>query len=224
MSKKKQLQHRLENLFNDLQIKEETPIPESSFQYNLPSWNWSSDEEGLYTKVSSQVTDCLGINNENFNGKSIFHYAITPQSGERLRNLFLKGIYPAEIDVYFQTAEGVFVPTRFQILSSPAHNGNKAGFYGFVQVLSENFVEPFITETPSNGNESNFQINDLINQVNQEFKEIGNIDFHHSTVPTTDAGLQAMKKNQLVSQAGSENHPAVIAIPVNMQEDGSGIN
>jgi K+-sensing histidine kinase KdpD/DNA-binding response OmpR family regulator len=223
MSKKKQLQHRLENLFNDLQIKEETPIPESSFQYNLPSWNWSSDEEGLYTKVSSQVTDCLGINNENFNGKSIFHYAITPQSGERLRNLFLKGIYPAEIDVYFQTAEGVFVPTRFQILSSPAHNGNKAGFYGFVQVLSENFVEPFITETPSNGNESNFQINDLINQVNQEFKEIGNIDFHHSTVPTTDAGLQAMKKNQLVSQAGSENHPAVIAIPVNMQEDGYGV-
>ncbi len=181
------------------------------------------NSEGFYTKVSSQVTDCLGINYKNFTEKSIFQYGITPQSGERLRNLFNKDIFPAEIDVYFQTAEGVFVPTRFQILSSPADNGNKPGFHGFVQVLSENFVEPFITEKPSNGKETEFNLSDLINQVSQEFKETSNIDFHHTTVPTTDAGIQAMKENQLVAQSGSEDHPAVIAIPVNMQEDGYGV-
>ncbi len=32
-----------------------------------------------------------------------------------------------------------------------------------------------------------------------------------------------MKKNQLVTQSGSEDNPAVIAIPVNMQEDGYGV-
>ncbi len=140
MSKKKQLQHRLDNLFNDLQIKEETPIPENSFQSSLPTWNWSSDSEGFYTKVSSQATDCLGINYKNFTEKSIFQYAITPQSGERLRSLFAKNVFPAEIDLYFQTAEGVYVPTRFQILRSPAKMETKlvsmALFRYFQKILS----------------------------------------------------------------------------------------
>ncbi len=223
MSKKKHLQRRLDHLFNDLQIKEETPIPGNPLPAGNPSWNWQADPDGLYTLVSSQAADCLGINHHNFVGKSIFHYAITPQSGKRLRILFDQQIFPAEIDVYFQTAEGVFIPTHFQVLKSPNQNGNKGGYHGFVQVLSENFVEPFVSDKPSHGKATDVSFSDLFTQANLEIEETSQIDFHHTTIPTTPAGILCLEKNQLVAQAGSAEAPAVIAIPVNMQEEGYGV-
>ncbi len=221
MSKKKQLQHRLNSLFDDLQNKEETQVPEIEEQV-FPSWDFLLDQEGNYIQISPEVTNCLGINHGNFISKSVFSYAITPQSGERLKDLFYRNQFPSDINLYFQTAEGVFVPTFVELKRPSLSNGHHEFVHVYAQVLAENFVEPYI-DPSSSPTKNDSAVLDLFAQTNLIDDKDSSVDFHHSTVPTTEAGDLCLEKKELVAQNASNDSPAVIAIPVNLQNDGFGV-
>lgn len=131
---KKPLNNRLDNLFADFDSHAE---PVAAVQVNSQTgWSWECDLEYHYTNCGDEVSDCLGIPPIRFHGQSILTYAIAPQSSRLLKTVFEQGVFPVEIDIYFQSPEGAYVPACISIHHRPKQNGGKPGWYGSVTVLS----------------------------------------------------------------------------------------
>jgi signal transduction histidine kinase len=131
---KKQFHNRLDNLFADF---DEVVEPVASIQVNSQNgWLWECDSGLHYKNVGEEVFGCLGIPAVRFQGQPILTYAVAPQSSRLLKSVFEQDVYPVEIDIFFQSPEGAYVPARLSIYHRPKQNGGNPGWYGSASVLS----------------------------------------------------------------------------------------
>ncbi len=141
---KKQLRSRLDSLFSEFDSLVE-PIYGPQVEKPL-GWWWECDQDLRYTDCGAEVFDCLGIPAARFQGQIITQYAVAAQSVQPLSEIFARGAFPAELDVYFQSPEGAYVLARLSIHLRPKQNGHKPGWRGYAQVLSSGQAADLTTE------------------------------------------------------------------------------
>jgi len=131
---KKQLPNRLDSLFSEIGTLVE-PVVGAQIETPL-GWWWECNSDMQYTVCGEEVFDCLGIPASRFQGQLITQYAVAEQSIPELSAVFASGIFPTELDVYFQSPEGAYVLVRLSIHLRPKSNGGKPGWRGYAQVLT----------------------------------------------------------------------------------------
>ena len=218
---KKQLQNRLDTLFAGLE-NQEAPRPAEMVK-SLPNWYWECDSNGIYKTCSSEVKECLGINPESFIGQSIFSFAVAPQSFATLKSALIDSPIPSAIDVYLTSAEGGFIPIRIFIDSQL--DGTASGFQGHSEVLKDSFIpiQEVVHET-----QPVFQPEPVVQpaEVSRQQVELpvqGVAIEAGQTLATQEiwssAGRHSLNQNQPAFQQATDDSPATIAIPVELQQN-----
>lgn len=224
---KKQLQSRLNNLFADLEVvglEEPTARPVLA-----QTWSWESNDQGDYTKIGDEVRSILGLPPERFLGQSLFSFALAPQSTPRMRAAVQQGIFPTELPVHFVTSEGVLIHVQVSIFAKPSSNSHPSGYYGYAQVIQEEF--PFLNEleppkttkadaavipsTKPNGHKT-AERTAIIDSV----KKIG-VD---ALQPDRAASKKPSKKPEKIQpsiESSQGLQPAKISIPVSLRDQGN---
>ena len=218
---KKQLANRLNSLFTHLEeIETVAPTTRSD---NLQSWSWEVDEAGVYRSVSPEIFDALGIPSETFPGNSIFTYKIAPQSASELRNLLHSGQFPLELDIYHLNQDNEPVTIRMMVFQIPSENGSSDGWRGFSQVVmppgqmdnpsffgadlpptSQPISSEPITPAPA--------VKDVLTS-RLAYRQPESTAFWTKTAQQSSASLKS------IAQKGSEEQPAVLAVPIKISEE-----
>ena len=219
---------RIESLFTNLEQER------SHFSFKqLPTstgWTWECDPDGNYIFCSPEVEAVLGINAEDFLGKSLTHFRLTPRSTENLETIIKRGIFPlqAQIDFYAQNEE--IVPVTIHILRDIVDIGDDdpiKGWRGFIRIkqtdiknyptLENKEYEPFIRHKSRS-------LTDLLSS-NEEITQ-GYLAENRLPDNSGDGDPRVVLTNNVLTQAGRESllhgqpiyrnaqpdNPAVIAL------------
>ncbi len=119
---------RLDNLFAGFEDNEPfLPIDTKEASH---SWTWSVGLDGKYTECSPEVAESLGFKAESFIKRSLFTYAISPESSETLRAIVNDQLFPAETEIKFISKSGELITARVTIFQSFDEKGSIAGWHG----------------------------------------------------------------------------------------------
>jgi PAS domain-containing protein len=130
---KKQLNSRLDKLFSFLNNKETASTPISS--QTPPGWTWECGPQGYYVACSPEVSHVLGYSPEDFVGQQFQSFGLASQSIIKLLDVIRVGVYPSQVELYFQSRQGILIPIRMHIFVRSDPLGAPAGFRGFTQVI-----------------------------------------------------------------------------------------
>ena len=145
MSKQKQFNNRLNDLFADMG-EDESPISEDSPV--MPGWTWQCDAVGYYTACGQEVEEILGVEASSFIGKLITQYQLTSESSKSLMTAIGEGENNSlEITLQFKSKSGQLIPIRSKIYRQDTNGGDIAGWRGFSQMTQP---RPEIPATFSN--------------------------------------------------------------------------
>jgi hypothetical protein len=126
------LNQKLDDLFDDMQLEPTPPIP----AVRPISWSWECDHQGFYTKCSPEVWDILGIKPDNFLGKPMSSYMLTPQSSRKLEVLLGTLTEETQINVNYQNDSGFSLSIRMTICLSHHEDPNEQVLYGINKIIS----------------------------------------------------------------------------------------
>jgi signal transduction histidine kinase len=145
---KKQLNSRLDKLFSFLNNKETASTPISS--QTPPGWTWECGPQGYYVACSPEVSHVLGYSPEDFVGQQFQSFGLASQSIIKLLDVIRVGVYPSQVELYFQSRQGILIPIRMHIFVRSDPLGAPAGFRGFTQVIPASSIQPeFSRPAPS---------------------------------------------------------------------------
>ncbi|GAP14910.1 histidine kinase [Longilinea arvoryzae] len=231
---KKHLQSRLNNLFADLEI---AGVEASVNRPVLaPTWSWECNAQGEYIQVGPEMSAYLEIPTSQFIGQSIFTFAVAPQSTPKLKAAFSQEYFPTEVQVYLVSAEAAMVPVRISIFRRPPNNGNKPGFYGYAQIVTDDL--PFLNPTPSESPAANIQPPKPAPKPNghkpDKSQRHTSLDIEKIIPDSLPSGQMqksasdevnhpAREKPQSRMEPAHDLQPAVISIPVSLREQGSAV-
>lgn len=205
---KKQLHNRLDLLFSEIDSIVEPVFGE---QIETPTgWWWECDENKHYTACGEEIFDCLGIPASRFQGQLITHYAVAAQSIQELEVVFARGVFPAELDAYFQSPEGAYLLVRFSIHLRPTFNSNKPGWRGYAQVLSNNLEAISTVESRKTHDKPSPPIKGLSEGQSKPSAILASEIIAQSI--STDAAVADLSKK-----------PAMIQIPIDLRAQGKGV-
>ena len=131
---KKQPNRRLNTLFSNLTQADTSLNPENS----LPpgGWTWECNDLGKYISCSPEVEVILGIPSEEFLNQPLKSFALVSKSKSIVEKAVTQAVFPAAVDVYFQSIQGLLVAARINILLKVDEAGNNTGWRGFNQIIS----------------------------------------------------------------------------------------
>ncbi len=133
MSKQKQINNRLNDLFADMG-EDKSPISEE--RGVLPGWTWQCDAVGYYTACSSEVEHILGHFPASFLGQLMTEYQLSPESAKDLMAAIGEGENASiEITLHFKSKTGALIPTISKINRQDTKSGEISGWSGFSQLL-----------------------------------------------------------------------------------------
>ena len=234
MSKQKQFNNRLNDLFADMGEEQAEPTPSS---IDTSGWNWECDGQGLYLSCSSDVKDILGIEAADFLGQPIDTFLLSPESSRQLGDVLAQeNELPIEITLYFQNKLGSPVPIRTNIFRNEGH-----GWRGFSQVIQQDEIDETpedqeavveeLTQTPESPPPSkptptpkSIPIVPSPTVTGQPFGVAVDGDQSISiSSPYSGAGKQSLKQRQIISNPSAPGIEAALAVPVNMTDQSLGI-
>ncbi len=93
-------------------------------------WTWSVGLDGKYLQCSPEVGDSLGFKPESFINRSMFTYAISPESSGSLRSTIQDQVFPTEIEIKFVSKSGELITVRSTIFQSFSEDGSNTGWHG----------------------------------------------------------------------------------------------
>lgn len=199
---KKQLRSRLDSLFSEFDTLVE-PISGAQIE-TPPGWWWECDENLRYTDCGQEVFDCLGIPAARFLGQVITQYAIAAQSVQPLSDIFTRGVFPAELEVYFQSPEGAYVLARLSIHLRPKQNGHKPGWRGYAQVLSSG------------------QVADLTAESYRRTASSALVEKEGVSEPELEQPDQPADQSGIIAEAPPQR-ASIIQIPIDLHAEGKGV-
>jgi len=112
--------------------KEKSPKPQSG---KYISWEFIIDSEGKYLNISPEVTECLGYQVADFIDQSIFSFLMMDESSEKLQMLFSNQELPIDIDLFFQSKFGNFIPCNLKLTRFSEEYQSRPTFIGITQTL-----------------------------------------------------------------------------------------
>ncbi len=133
LSKKNQLDNRLESLFEDLAEDSEKVLPIG--EDSVPGWTWKCDPAGNYISCSPEVESILGYPPAEFLGQPLKRFALPPHSQAHLEETLKNGSYPAEVSVKFLTAQGETVIVKLHVFSQNGEEDAEISWHGFAQAI-----------------------------------------------------------------------------------------
>jgi len=131
---------RLENFFSSYE--EENPSADVSLLKSLQGWRWECDSDAKITSCSAEIEEILNIPEASIIGQTLHSFAISEDSGDKLKSALLGDTFPVDIDIDYIPANGNVLKTRVQIFSSLHADGKKIGWRGYTQLLSEEDFSP----------------------------------------------------------------------------------
>lgn len=227
---KKQLNNRLESLFVNLQDHEE---PLAAFAAEaLPNWQWVCDVEGRYISISNGVKDCLGLNPDFFLEQSLMTCALDPSSTDQVQNAIMQGVFPIEVEVYYQSAEGAFIPIRLSISQNLDHDNQPSGYHGYAQMLDkQSITSTFATYTPSSSStpgtkpfpiaSTPFKLHVETGDQNVRGVAIEKGKIRKPEKAFSLTGRQLLRR--AASHTGTLESMKAIAVPLNLRDQGTGL-
>ncbi len=133
-SKKKQLHTQLEDLFAELD--QDREIQAFTRQAQTHGWVWECDSNGNYVACSGEVQAILGFTPEDFMGRSLAEFAVSPKSQVAIRKALQTESFPVETEVILETSKSKPVNVRLHVFGH-GENGNQGGWRGFAEFLGE---------------------------------------------------------------------------------------
>jgi GAF domain-containing protein/CheY-like chemotaxis protein len=222
MSKQKNLQNRLDDLFADL---ESQSIPISTREDTIPGWTWECDPQGFFTKCSPEVKQVLGLVSDQFIGQSLYSYLLDAQSETALKNVFRNVDFPQDVLLRYQSANNQLVTVRTHIFPIESIDITLRGWRGYNQVISTETKFPTspLTQTPARIPE----VTPIqgISEIGLQEKGIaieGN-QIIPANGPYSVSGEASISKRISVVKDASQESQATVAVPVKLQDQFMGI-
>lgn len=227
MSKKKQINNRLNDLFADMG-EEASPISEESEV--LPGWTWQCDAVGYYTACSPEIEDILGFKAASFLGRLMTQHQLSTESSKDLMTAIGEGENESvEITLQFNSKHGKLIPIRSKIFRQDTDSGNIAGWSGFAQMIlpDTETYHPYSTEkiTPLPPSDSISSPRAVKPQTTS--KKLGFAIEENQTLsvssPYSGAGKQSLKQHQTVAYPSAPGIEAALAVPIPMADETIGL-
>jgi GAF domain-containing protein len=222
MSKEKNLQNRLDDLFADLENQAITTTTQAD---TIPGWTWECDPQGIYTDCSPEVEQVLGLNPQRFVGQSLFTFRLDAQSETALKNIFTHVDFPREVELRYQSNNALNVNVRAHIFPIESIDDTLRGWRGYNQVIS---TDPISSSIPSSTTEIKTPIIGRDQSLNGlGTKPLGiSIDGNQLASvngPISSSGEASIQRREsIVENATTESH-ATLAVPIEIQEQLLGV-
>lgn len=104
---------------------------------NLLSWEFIIDSEGNYLNISPEVSNCLGVQPNEFLDQSIFTFSINKSSGEKLFAQFSEQNFPLDLDVIFLSSNGNLLYCNLKLTKFSEEFHAKPTYIGIVQTIED---------------------------------------------------------------------------------------
>ncbi|HEX7976442.1 MAG TPA: PAS domain-containing protein [Anaerolineales bacterium] len=124
----KTLPHQLETLFLGL---DQVEFAWSFSPQVLPGWTWESDERGCFTSCSPEVEAVLGLQPQDFIGKSVTGFGLALASANAMESAFKTGQFPAELALHYRACSGELIAVTMVICATFSKEGEPKGWHGF---------------------------------------------------------------------------------------------
>lgn len=204
---------RINSLFSDLDLDAPEVLPAAPT--TQAGWTWECDESWLYTTISPEVENILGILPESFINQSIIAYHLDPLSISLLKRALEQGDFPLNIELNFADLNDKPVSVRMSIASRGiSTNGNHkpAGLRGFARVLIEPDHKLASTEAPLAKNKPIAKRNQSTNGKKGISKKSG---------ASINRLIENPPSQGPLSHDSNNGQPARLVIPASTGEDGS---
>jgi PAS domain S-box-containing protein len=222
MSKQKNFNNRINDLFADLDQKAAAPLTDSD---SISGWVWECDVAGRFTLCSPEGEALLGYAPQEFIGQSLKSFLVTEESSKDLGIIFAQEPQSNELDLYYQTISGKIILVRANIKPIFDAQNQFAGFQGLNQVITspaEQEISDLTSQSPTdnpNGYSSK--------TISTDFQSLGvAIEVDHVisvTKPLTDIGRASVLKRESIAVSATAETPATLAVPVDLQEQSLGL-
>jgi signal transduction histidine kinase/DNA-binding response OmpR family regulator len=223
---KKQLYNRLDRLFSEIDEHQST-VPDAFFN-PATGWTWECDVDGIYSMCSPEVEQCLGTDSAQFINKCLYDYGVHPESGDRLRELFVGSRPSVNAQVLFQSGSQ-WTSIQLTATKLPAQNGDKASWRGCCEMIvpgEEINTQPEPTQPPVR-----LQSAPAPHTTSSELPlaeagfESKSSPFSSKTKqePWTQAARQSLETNAQTIQLPRHDSPAALAIPFEYGLEGKGV-
>jgi len=127
---------RLENFFSSYE--EEDAVSEVSITKNLQGWRWECDGDARFTSCSPEIEQILNIPETEIIGQTLYSFAVSENTGKLLKDALFGDTFPIEVNAeYHPSNNSDTVLTRVQIFSPLHSNGDRIGWRGYTQILTE---------------------------------------------------------------------------------------
>jgi signal transduction histidine kinase len=204
---------RIDSLFSDLDLDAPEVIPAAAAIQ--AGWTWECDDSWLYTMISPEVENILGIMPEAFINQSITDYRLHPLSISVLIEALEQGEFPlnVKLNILNLNEEPVLVGMSITSRGNFTNGNHKpAGLRGFAHVLSEPDNTLASTEEPGAKSKPIAKRNQSGNGKKVLTKK-------------TRASINSLIKNPpsqgLLIQDSNNGQPARLVIPASAGEAGS---
>ncbi len=218
MSDPKKLNKRLSDLFADLE-KDITPLPEDS--HTLPGWTWMADAQGKYTHCSPEIEEILGCKAADFIGESLTTFRLVPGVRTYVAASLEAKHAQSELTLQFLDADDNAVNVRMYVFFSPADDGSEEHWRGFTQIIEGEITQPKPSSIPEASTATgtvSISTLSIPDGVAIEGDQIYSVSSPHSPI-----GSQSLESRKTVAHEASENHPAELAVPVELQDQALGL-
>ncbi|MBC8504737.1 MAG: GAF domain-containing protein [Anaerolineales bacterium] len=217
MSDQKKLNKRLNDLFADL---ENDDFPLAEAEETLPGWTWEINPRGNYTKCSPEVTSLLGVSADDFVGKPLTTFRLAHESQSEV-SASLEAKRPRnEITVQFLDADENFINVRMYLFYAPEEDGSEESWRGFTQLIqSDGKTEP--TSVPVSS--SSIDTVTISSLSIPEGIAIENDNIYSVSSPYSSIGKRSLELRQSLVHEATEDSPATLAVPVELQEQALGL-
>ncbi len=217
MSDQKKLNKRLNDLFADLEIEN---IPLADAAETLPGWTWEIDSRGNYKNCSPEVNDILGVSANDFIGEPLTTFRLAPGSQSKVAASIGEKGTRNELTLQFLDSDDNPVNVRMYLFYSPAEDGSEENWRGFTQLIqSDDKTEPTSLPVSSSSIDtvtvSSLSIPDGI--------AIEEDNIYSVSSPYSSVGKLSLTLRQSLAQEASEESPAALAVPVELQEQVLGL-
>jgi GAF domain-containing protein/DNA-binding response OmpR family regulator len=227
MSKKK-ITNRIDSLFEDLgsefipdQLQAEK-VAETQESDLLSGWRWSCNSDGFIQECSEEVQRILGIPPQEWLGKPLYSFDLTTDSSGRFHSEMESARQDErsfEQDVVYLSKDGHSVPVKqtvFPVMDDDAMGGGRfIGWRGVALVLQSVSTPLKETILPTQPSPALSHRSTLLQGICLQDEQI-----LPAQQPLYPASRESMLTAQPVMKPADSQSPAVLAIPVRLQQQG----
>ena len=221
-------------------VKIESPAPEQPSREVL-GWRWECDASGKFTYCSEEVDTVLGIPSDRFLGRLFTRFQLSSGSIDALDEILITADgegRPADVDVEYLNSQGIYVPVRLTLtpILSDELPGHPVGWRGYARLMAEaefhlpsaqpsmpGFPPGSVTSVKSTGLIERTALSQGLQPIVLQGVKLEEEKLQTTNTPITHFGLETLRNQRPVFEAGTAEEQAAIAVPFVLRADQVGL-